>query len=169
MIDLTPDRIRVRLILTEALPETKIEESRRSIIKRTGRDVDLFVRKVAGEEELALLRERLKPAPPAPLEDLDAVRRALVARLEQRLREAWPANTATLLGHELGFNPAGIVVRLQYQAPVAFDEAARAVLRNILRSRLRVEQLDLDLQWVPPEPAPTPAKKPRAAHTAAAR
>ena len=124
VIDLAPDRIRVRLILTDAVPAAKVEGARKAILKRTGRDVELFVRKVAGEEELALLRERLKPAPPTPLEDLDGVRRELVARLEQPLHEAWPAGSATLLGYELGFSPSGIVVRLRYQAPTALEEAA---------------------------------------------
>jgi uncharacterized hydrophobic protein (TIGR00271 family) len=161
MIDLAPDRIRVRLILTDAVPESKIEEARRTILKRTGKDVDLFVRKVAGEEELALLRERLKPAPPAPLEDLDAVRRELLARLEQPLRESWPAESATLLDYELGVSPGGFAVRLRYQAPAPMDEAAAAVLRNVLRSRLNVGQLRVEMGWVPPEPPPTAAKKPR--------
>jgi uncharacterized hydrophobic protein (TIGR00271 family) len=168
MIDLAPDRIRVRLILTDAVPAAKIEEARQTILKRTGKDVDLFVRKVAGEEELALLRERLKPAPPTPLENLDGVRRELVARLEQPLQESWPAGSATLLGYELGFSPGGIVVRLRYQAPAALEEAAAAVLRNVFRSRLQVEQLRLEMDWVPPDPPP-PATKPRASQNTARR
>ena len=169
MVDLAPDRIRVRLILTDAVPAAKIEEARKNILKRTGKDVDLFVRKVAGEEELALLRERLKPAPPTPLEDLDGVRRELVARLEQPLQESWPAGSATLLGYELGFSPGGIVVRLRYQAPVALDEAAAAVLRNVFRSRLHVGQLRVEMDWVPPEPPPPQARKPRTSPKAARR
>jgi uncharacterized hydrophobic protein (TIGR00271 family) len=169
VIDLAPDRIRVRLILTDAVPAAKVEEARRTILKRTGRDVDLFVRKVAGEEELALLRERLKPALPTPLEDLDGVRRELVARLEQPLQESWPAGSATLLGYELGFSPSGVVVRLRYQAPAALDEAAAAVLRKTFQSRLHVEQLRLEMDWVPPELAPPAVKKPRASQKAAKR
>ena len=169
VIDLAPDRIRVRLILTDAVPAAKIEEARKAILKRTGRDVDLFVRKVAGEEELALLRERLKPAPPTPIEDLDGVRRELVARLEQPLHEAWPAGSATLLGYELGFSPSGIVVRLRYQAPAALEEAVAAVLQKVFQSRLHVEQLRVEMDWVPPEAPPPPAKKPRAVKKAGSR
>lgn len=169
LIDVAPDRIRVRLILTDAVPAAKIEEARKTILKRTGMDVDLFVRKVAGEEELALLRERLKPAPPTPLEDLDGVRRELVARLEQPLQESWPAGSATLLGYELGFSPNGVIVRLRYQAPVALDEAVAAVLRKVFQSRLHVEQLRVEMDWVPPEPPRLPAKVPRASQKAARR
>jgi uncharacterized hydrophobic protein (TIGR00271 family) len=161
VIDLAPDRVRVRLILTDAVPAAKVEAARRSILKRTGRDVDLFVRKVAGEEELALLRERLKPAPATPIDDLDGLRRELVTRLEQPLREAWPANSATLLSDELGFSPSGIVVRLRYQAPAALEEAVASVLQQVLQSRLHVEQLRVEMEWVPPNPPPPPAKKPR--------
>lgn len=169
LIDLAPERIRVRLILTDAVPAAKIEEARRTILKKTGRDVDLFVRKVAGEEELALLRERLKPAPPAPLEDLDSVRRELVARLEQPIHEAWPAGSGTLLGYELGFSPSGVVVRLRYRAPAALEEAVAAVLLNVFRSRLHVEQLRVEMDWVPPEPAAPPAKHPKPSQKAAKR
>jgi uncharacterized hydrophobic protein (TIGR00271 family) len=161
LVDIAPDRIRVRLILTDAVPLAKIEEARKTIRMRTGRDVDLFVRKVAGEEELALLRERLKPAPPTPIQDLDAVRRELIARLEQPLREAWPSGYATLLGYELGFSPSGIVVRLRYQAPAALEQAAGNVLQKVLQSRLHVEQLRVQMDWVPPEAPPLPAKSAR--------
>ncbi len=162
MIDLTPERIRIRLVLTDAVSASKIEQARNLILKRTGRDVDLYVRRVAGEEELALLRERLKPAPPTPLEDLDGVRRELIARLDQPLRETWPTGSATLLSYELGFSPGDILVRVRYQAPIAFDEAATAVLRNVLKSRLHVDQLRLEMDWVQPE-APAPTNSPQAA------
>lgn len=169
LVDLAPDRIRVRLILTDAVPLAKIEEARKTILKRTGRDVDLFVRKVAGEEELALLRERLKPAPPTPIEDLDGVRRELVARLEQPLNEAWPSGSATLLGYELGFSPSGIVVRLRYQAPAALEPAAGAVLQKVFQSRLHVEQLRVEMDWVPPEAPQLPPKSPRIVKKARSR
>ena len=131
--------------------------------------MDLFVRKVAGEEELALLRERLKPAPPVPLEDLDGVRRELVQRLEQPLQESWPVGSATLLGYELGFSPSSVVVRLRYQAPIALDEAVAVVLQKVFQSRLHVEKLRVEMDWVPPEPPAPPAKKPKALQKAGRR
>jgi uncharacterized hydrophobic protein (TIGR00271 family) len=160
--DITPDRIRLRLILTDSVPPPRIEQAKNLILKRTGRDVELFVRRVAGEEELALLRERLTaPPPPSPLEDLEGVRRELIGRLDQPLRETWPAGAAALLSYELRFSPEDIVVRVRYQAPAAFDEAAAEVLRNVLRNRLHVEQLRLEMDWVQPEVAPAPAAAPR--------
>jgi uncharacterized hydrophobic protein (TIGR00271 family) len=161
LVDLAPDRIRIRLILTDSVPPAKIEHARSLILKRTGRDADLFVRRVAGEEELALLRERLKPEPITPLADLDAVRREWIARLDQPLRETWPADSATLLGYELGFTPEATLVRIRYQAPAAFDPAATAVLRNVLQGRLHVSPLRLEMEWVPPVAPPPPQKKPR--------
>lgn len=165
-IDLAPDRIRVRLILADAVPTAKIEQARSLILKRTGRDVDLYVRRVAGEEELALLRERLKPAPPTPLEDLDRVRRELVARLEQPLRETWPSGSATLQGYELAFSPNEVLVRVHYQAPAAFDEAAGEVLRNLLKSRLHVDQLRLEMEWAKLPAPPSQGKALRSGRTA---
>ncbi len=166
-LDLAPDRIRVQLIMTEAVPPEKVEQARRTIIKRTGKDVDLFVRKVAGEEELALLRERLRapvsaPAPD-PLHDLAGVRSELVARLEEPLRDAWPSDSASLLDYELGFGTKDVLVHIHYQAPKPLDLAATEVLQKVLQSRLRVESLRLDLDWVKPEPPPTRSKKSKAA------
>lgn len=157
VIDFAPDRIRVRLILTDAVPAAKIEEARKTILRRTRGDVDLFVRKAAGEEELALLRKRLKPAPPTPIKNSDGVRRELVARLELPLHVSWPAGSATLFGYESGFSA------------VALDEAAAAVLRNVFRSRLHIEQLRVERDWVPPEPPPPPVKKNRASRKAVRR
>jgi hypothetical protein len=66
----------------------------------------LKVRKVASEEELALLRERLRtPAPsPAPVQDLDSLRGDVLARVEAPLKDLWPAKAASLLGYELELN-----------------------------------------------------------------
>nr|MCU0228442.1 TIGR00341 family protein [Bryobacterales bacterium] len=48
IIDLSGEQIRIRLILTESADPQRVEDARSLILKRTGRDVDLFVRKVAG-------------------------------------------------------------------------------------------------------------------------
>ncbi|MBK5294640.1 MAG: hypothetical protein JJE04_23535 [Acidobacteriia bacterium] len=67
----------------------------------------------------------------------------------------------TLLGYELSFSPSRVVVRLRHHVPIALDEAAAVALQKVFQSRLHVEQLRVEMDWVPPEPPPAPAKKPK--------
>lgn len=159
VVDLGPEQIRIRLILTEAVPAERVEQARNLVLKRTGRDVDLFVRKVAGDEELLRLQERLSS--PRVARDLEELRREMVARLEGPLQEVWPNDLADLKGYELGFQRDGVVVRVRYQAKAAFDEVTTRMLRKLLQNRLGLSDLDVDLQWWPPDPEPAapPAAK----------
>lgn len=81
-VELQPDRIRVRLTVTGAVPAARVQQAQSEIIRRTGKNVDISVRKVAGEDELALLRERLSTPVHGPLDDLDALRPELFAKLD---------------------------------------------------------------------------------------
>jgi hypothetical protein len=158
-VDLSSETTRVRLITTGSVPAERVEQARRSIIRRTGRDAELFVRKVAGEEELAVLRDQLKPAPaPPPPQDLESIRLDLVPRLEKPLAEIWPSSLGAVTSYELGFTPSRLVVRLKYQAEKPLDEGAAAILQKSLQSRLRVEQLGLELEHVAPAPEPAPVQ-----------
>ncbi len=152
VVDLGAEQIRIRLILTDAVAADRVEQARSLILRRTGRDVDLFVRKVAGDDELARLQERLTA--PRVTRNLEEVRREMVARLEGPLQEVWPSDLADLKGYELGFQRDGVVVRVRYQASTAFDEVTTTMLRRLLQNRLGVSDLQVDLQWWPPDPAP---------------
>ncbi|MCW5965662.1 MAG: DUF389 domain-containing protein [Bryobacterales bacterium] len=152
VVDLGAEQIRIRLILTEAIPPERVEQARNSILKRTGRDVDLFVRKVAGDDELLRLQERLSS--PRVARDLEEVRLEMVARLEGPLQEVWPSDLADLKGYELGFQRDGVVVRVRYQSKAAFDEVTTRMLSRLLQNRLGLTDLHVDLQWWPPDPEP---------------
>jgi hypothetical protein len=93
-----------------------------------------------------------------PLQDLAHVRPELATRLEQPLKEAWPSDSALLVDYELGFGSKDVVVRLRYQAPKPLDPLVTEVLHKVLQSRLEVEALRLDMDWVKPEPAPKRSK-----------
>jgi uncharacterized membrane protein len=153
-LDLTPDRIILRIIVTETVPEEKVREAEKYIFRRTGKEVTLSVRKVASEEELAMLRERVRtpPAPPQP-RDIESIRSDLVSRLEQPLREIWPAEKAILLSAEIGFTSAETLVRLRYQSDAAIEETAAAMLTRLLRSRLNIASLRVVLERETPPPA----------------
>jgi uncharacterized hydrophobic protein (TIGR00271 family) len=151
-VDLNVDPIRIRLILTESVDAEGVNTVRNHILRTTGRDVDLFVRKVADEEELSRLQERLKA--PAPVNrSIEEVRQEMMKRLEAPLREVWPEDLALLLGYEMSFQRDGVVVRVRYQAPSAFDALTSGMLRRLLENRLGLRDLQVDLQWWPPDEA----------------
>ena len=154
-LDVTRERIILRMIVTETVPEDKIREAEKLLLRRTGKEVTVAVRKVASEEELAMLRERFRtpPAPPAP-RDLNSTRTELITRLEQPLKEVWPTELAPLLSYEVGFTPEDILVRLRYESKTPLDSTAEAMLTKVLQTRLKVAKLRLILEReAPPKPS----------------
>jgi hypothetical protein len=153
-LDVTPERIILRMIVTETVPEDKIREAEKLLLRRTGKEVTVAVRKVASDEELALLRERFRtpPAPPQP-RDLNSMRAELVGRVERPLKEVWPAESAPLVSYEVGFTPEEILVRVRYISKTPLDATVEAMLTKVLQTRLNVAKLRLVLeQEAPPKP-----------------
>lgn len=159
-VDVAPERVSLRLVVTSAIDPDKVRSAERELIKRTGNDVGLSVRKVAGEEELALLRERLRAPAPQSIPDITAIRSELVSRMDAPIREAWPAASATLVDYELGFTPAEAVVHIRYSADEPMNAAAVEMMTNMLRARLDAPQLRLSMEPMNPEPA-APSSAPR--------
>jgi uncharacterized hydrophobic protein (TIGR00271 family) len=154
-LDMTPERIVLRMIVTEAVAEDRVREAEKLLLRRTGKEVTVSVRKVASEEELALLRERFRtPAAPPPPRDLNSLRTELVGRLEQPLREIWPAELAPLVSFEVGFTAEETLVRVQYRAASPLDATAEAMLTKVLQARLNAPKLRLILERETP-PSPT--------------
>jgi uncharacterized hydrophobic protein (TIGR00271 family) len=149
-VNLTPDRLFVHLIVTQPVEASQIREAERAIIRRTGKEASISIRKVAGEEELALLREQLKtpvaPPPPPPPQTLKEIQSILLPRLEGPLKEIWPAAEIPLLKYELGFSAAEILVRIQYQSAKPLEKTSEEMITNLLRARLRVPNLRLVLE-----------------------
>jgi uncharacterized hydrophobic protein (TIGR00271 family) len=157
-VDVAPDRVSVRLVVTTAVNSDQLRNAERELVKRTGKEVGLSVRKVAGEEELALLRERLRAPAPQAVPDISAIRAELVSRMDGPIKEAWPATNATLVDYELGFTPAETVVHIKYNAEAPMDTAAVEMMANLLRARLDAPQLRLSMEHMnptPTEPAPS--------------
>lgn len=163
--DILPDRIVVRMVSVAGISREKMDEAEKSIIRRTGRNVSFTMRQVASQEELAVLRERLKtpstPAapPPALPKDLESMRKEALSRLEGPLKEAWPAEAAPLVGYELSFLPEGIRARLRYESHKPLDATTQEVLARVLRTRLKNETLSLELERVAPAKGTTPRKR----------
>ena len=158
-VDITANRIVISLVAASPVSQDRIGEAEKFLLRRTGKEVSLTVRKVASEEELAILRQQLKRstamAPPPP--DLESIRSDVVARLERPLKETWPAGAGELLGYEMGFTPDEFVVRIRYQSATPLDATAQEILSKVLKAQLKVEKLRLEFQQEKPVPLP---KKP---------
>jgi uncharacterized hydrophobic protein (TIGR00271 family) len=153
-LDISSDGLVLRLVVAGSVPSDKIQAAERQIIRRTGKDATIIVRQVASQEELALLRDRLRPPAPLPAapQDIEGMRKEAVARLEGPLKETWPSEAAALTGYELSFAPGGAVVRVRYESRKALDPTVEEVLTRVLRSRLRAQNLRVELLREPPPP-----------------
>lgn len=161
-IEIGSDRIHVRLVLTGSVSSERVGEAERQLIRRTGKEVNLLVRKVAGEEELAMIRQTLRPSAPKPVLALESIRADVAGRLGRVLQEIWPSGEAELRDYELAFGPESIRVRVRYEAAQALPPAAVEMLSRVLRERLAIEQLELLAEKIPrPEPQPARRAKPR--------
>jgi len=154
-VDSAPDRIAIRLIVTEPVSPEKVEEAERILLRRTGRDATVSVRRVASDEELASLRDRLtaRPVPP-PIQDINTVRAEMLARLDAPLRQVWPSDSAPMIGHELSFTPEEVLVRVRYLSSQPLDEIAHETLSRFLQGHLRADKFRLVLEHEQPLPQP---------------
>jgi uncharacterized hydrophobic protein (TIGR00271 family) len=157
-LDLSRDRVALRLIVTETVTDEKLQEAEKLLARRTGKDVSILVRKVASQEELASLTERMRVPTPPPA-DMAVLQAEVLGRLERPLRQVWPNESAKLLGWEIGFTPEDVVVRIRYEADQPLNEAGEAMLTRILQSQLRIDKLRVLLERQSPQSSATPAKK----------
>jgi hypothetical protein len=166
IVDVGPDRVSVRLIVTSHVEPERVTAAERTLLRRTGKDATIVVRRVAAEEELAVLRAELTrpapppPAPPAPLE-LETARKELLDRLDAPLKEIWPADVAPLESYELGLTTEGVVVRVAYRAKKDLDPVFVDSLTQFLRTRLRGSAVSVVLQREPESPSRAAIAKPR--------
>lgn len=150
-LDVTRERIILRLIVTETVAADKVREAEKLLLRRTGKEVTVTVRKVASEEELAMLRERFRTLPaPEPPQDLNALGTESIRLIAEPLKETWPAESATLLSYEIGFTPDEVLVRIKYQMDRPLDPTAEMMLTKVLQSRLNIEKLRLILEHEAP-------------------
>jgi uncharacterized hydrophobic protein (TIGR00271 family) len=161
-VDPTSNPIHIRLVVAAAIPPEKVKEAEKILFQRTGRDVNMAIRKVASDEELASLRERIQqPSAPPPIQDLDSMRAEAMARMEEPLKEVWPAESTPLLGYEMGFTPEELLVRIRYQAAKPLEPATEQMLTNVLKARLNVTKLRLVLEQEAPPPPPRQRRRTR--------
>jgi uncharacterized hydrophobic protein (TIGR00271 family) len=168
-VDITAAKILVRLVAASPVSKDRIGEAEKLLLRRTGKEVSLTIRKVASEEELAQLRQQLKTptlAPPPP-QDLESIREDVVKRLEGPVKEIWPAEAGEMLSYEMSFTPEDLLVRIRYRSAKPFDSSAQEILSKVLKAQLKADRLRLDLQQEQPvPPVPTKPRSTRASRAA---
>jgi len=147
--------ININLISTQRIDPARIEQTRRTLIRQTGRNVEIAVQEVASKSDLQRLLERMSTPRPAPLPlppppTVAALGRQALDIIGPVLQRDWPAAELPLVGYELAFSAEGPVLRIRYQAVRDLQPEAAAVLRSVLRDQLEAPALALDLIRQPP-------------------
>ena len=158
------NEIVIRLISTKRIPESKVTEARRDLMRRTGRDVRLSVDAVASKSELAALMERLeRPAPVIPAEKTAGeMQQDLLDRVRPIIQEIWPSSDAPIQDFSVVLGTAGIEVDVRYQAAKDLGAVPISMVLQSLQTRLGIPDLTLKAQRIPL--ARVPVKKAQGKH-----
>ena len=138
-VEVGRESVAVRLIATRVIPDDKIQEAERAIEKRSGRKVVLSVASIASQSELAELMQRLStttqsPAHP-PVESLEEIHNAVIARIKPILSDVWPA-AAPLRDFDLDFSSSAIVINVQYDSIRDLDKITQDLIVRDLQEKL---------------------------------
>lgn len=156
-VDVTRERVVVRLNVAAEYEVEAVERAKEMLLRRTGKAVEIDIRRVAGEEDLRLIRESLAtrsaPAAVDPLADLPRVGADLFMRVEKALSEAWPAESAPRSNAEIAFDADGVIVRVRYTSERELAPPAKEAITLAMRSKLRNQRLRLETTRVGPVPA----------------
>ncbi len=146
-LDLEAGRIQVSLVVAGQIPSEQVQQAERHILRRTGKEATINIRKVAGEEEIALLRDRLRPPPPppAPPASFESLRQEIMGRVEPVIKEAWPEQAAPLKGYEVSLTQQGVTVRIRYEAVRPLEAGLAEVFTKLLENRLNYPDLQIEL------------------------
>lgn len=148
VVEFTGDSVRLQLVATAEVPEELVAKVKEHLLRTTGKNVDLTVRRVASADELRVLREALatrsRPTAPDPYADLDALSAQMVMRAEKTLAEVWPAESAPRKNAEIVFETPGPKLVVRYTAAKDLEAAAIEAIRKAIQAKpgnakLRVE------------------------------
>jgi uncharacterized hydrophobic protein (TIGR00271 family) len=157
-VDVTRERVILRLNVAAEYRSEDVDRAKELLLRRTGKQVEIDIRRVAGEEDLRVLRETLATraaAPVDPLADLPRVSADLFMRVEKALSEAWPAASAPRQNAEIAIGADGMIIRVRYRSERDLAPPALEAITMALRSKLRSQRLTLEtVREIPP-----PAKK----------
>ncbi len=146
------DEIVIRLISTRAIPDSKVEEARQDLVRRTGRDVQLSVDAVASKSELAELMQRLARPPPVPpkAKIVAEMQRELVDRVRLVIQEIWPSSDAPIQDFDVILSTAGVALDVRYQGVRDLGDVPVNMVLQHLRTKLAMPDLTLKVERTRP-------------------
>ena len=154
-VSMGKDDIAIRLISTQPIADARVTEARQSLMRRTGRDVQLSVDAVASKSEVAELMERLaRPVPVAPKQKtLAEMQQEIVERVRPAIQQIWPAADAPIQDFDVVLGASGFTVEVHYQAARELGEVPLAMILRSLQTSLGLPDLALNAMRVPPPQA----------------
>jgi hypothetical protein len=161
-VEVGRESVAVRLISTRVVPEEKIQAAEREIERRSGRKVILSVASIASQSELAQLMERLSSpsqlAQAPPVQSLEDIRNAVIARITPIVTDVWPVETP-LQDFDVALDSTGIVLNVRYQSHRELDKTSQQILERELGEKLGTKDLSLVAKRVPPQRGEPKKKK----------
>jgi hypothetical protein len=150
-VNIGKDEIVIRLISTQSIPESKVAEVRKDLMRRTGREVQLSVDAVASSSELAELIQHLTHPPGVlPKEKTIAeTQKELFNKVDPIIKEIWPLD-APIQDFDVVTDKAGVAIDVQYHATTDLGDAQINTVLQSLRSKLGIQGLTLKAERVRP-------------------
>lgn len=159
-VDPMRNPVSVRLITTQTVPQSKLDDAEREIERRTGRKVEISVSSIASRNELDALLQKLNAPPPAAPpkpKTLSQIHNELMQRISPVVTAAWPTQ-APIQRFDVSFSPDGIVLDVDYASPRPLDPVSLELLTKTLQDKLADPLLSLNAKRVP-APRKTAGKK----------
>ena len=154
-VQIDPERITIRLISTQPIPDKQTVQARRSIERRTGRETNIAVDAVASRSELAELMARIRtpsPAPALPKElTLEEMQKQLADKVQAAIQQSWPLENAPLQDVSVDLGSGGVALNVRYQAAADLGAIPLEVILKSLRDKLQTPGLTLNLQRTAPQ------------------
>lgn len=158
-VNLSPQQISIRLFSTQPIPDPQVTAIRDTLMRRTGRAVQISVDAVASKSELNELIERLaRPAPPvAPKpQSFAEIQQHVLDQVRPAIQEIWPSGDAPIQDFDVVLAAAGPVVDVRYQAPADLGPVPLDMVQTSIRAKLGMPDLTLKAERIVP---PTPTTK----------
>lgn len=142
----------IRLISTRRIPDSKVTEVRKDLMRRTGRDVQLSVVAIASRSELADLMERLARPPPIISQEKTIVetQKEILDRVRPAIQESWPSSDAPIQDFDVVVGASGTAINVRYQATKDLGQAPLNMVLQSLRTELGMPNLILNAERIRP-------------------
>ncbi|MGA2595977.1 MAG: DUF389 domain-containing protein [Bryobacteraceae bacterium] len=166
-VSIVKEGIIIHLIATKPIPDEKVSEARRELMRRTGQDVQISVEAVASKSELAAIMERLTRSVPEAAEkkSIAAMQKDVLDKVRPALQGIWPSSDAPIHDFAVAFgDPAGISITVHYEAAQSLGDVPVTMVQRNLQTSLGIPDLTLNAVKVQPADAthsPANAAKPK--------